>query len=51
VFLAGLYRAEREIAQNLKALAIGKRPWPLIDADKAIPWVERRTKLRSPIAK
>jgi len=45
VFLAGLHRAEREIAQKLKALAVGKPRWPLIDADKAIPWVEKRTKL------
>jgi exodeoxyribonuclease V alpha subunit len=45
VFLAGLHRAEREIADKLKALAVGKPPWPLIDADKAIPWVEKRTKL------
>jgi exodeoxyribonuclease V alpha subunit len=45
VFLAGLYRAEREIAEKLKALAVGKPPWPSIDADKAIPWVEKRTKL------
>jgi exodeoxyribonuclease V alpha subunit len=45
VFLAGLYRAEREIAEKLKTLAIGRAPWPAIDADKAIPWVEQRTKL------
>src|SRR4051794_19444816 len=45
VFLAGLYRAEREIAEKLIALAAGRPPWPLIDADKAIPWVEKRTKL------
>jgi exodeoxyribonuclease V alpha subunit len=45
LFLAGLYRAEREIAQKLKALAAGKPPWPSIDAGKAIPWVETRTKL------
>jgi exodeoxyribonuclease V alpha subunit len=45
VFLAGLYRAEREIEERLRALAFGKPPWPLIDADKAIPWVESRTKL------
>src|SRR5262252_8479672 len=37
VFVAGLYRAEREIAEKLSALAVGKPPWPLIDADKAIP--------------
>jgi exodeoxyribonuclease V alpha subunit len=45
VFLVGLYRAEREIAEKLTALAAGRPPWPLIDADKAIPWVEKRTKL------
>src|SRR5713101_3885054 len=45
LFLAALYRAEREIAEKLTTLAIGKPPWPSIDVDKAIPWVERRTKL------
>jgi len=45
IFLAGLYRAEREIAEKLSALAVGKPSWPVIDADKAIPWVEKRTKL------
>src|SRR6202043_2158918 len=45
VFLAGLYRAEREIAEKPKVLAAGKPSWPVIDADKAIHWVEQRTKL------
>ena len=45
VFLAALYRAEREIAEKVKTLAAGKPPWPAIDVDKAIPWVEQRTKL------
>ena len=45
VFLAALYRAEREIAERLTTLAAGKPPWPGIDVDKAIPWVEQRTKL------
>src|SRR5215469_13403416 len=45
VFLAGLYRAEREIAEKLQALATREPPWPSIDADKAIPWVEKQTKL------
>jgi exodeoxyribonuclease V alpha subunit len=45
VFLARLYKAEREIAEKLEALAIGSPPWPVIDAGKAIPWVEQRTKL------
>ncbi len=46
VFLAGLYRAEREIAVKLRVLAVGRPPWPSIDASKAIPWVERRTRLK-----
>jgi exodeoxyribonuclease V alpha subunit len=45
VFLTGLYRAERGIAEKLQALAARKPPWPWIDADKAIPWVEKRTNL------
>jgi exodeoxyribonuclease V alpha subunit len=45
IFLAALYRAEREIAEKLKALASGTPPWPSIDAGKAIPWVETRTRL------
>jgi exodeoxyribonuclease V alpha subunit len=43
IFLAGLYRAERGIAERLLQLGSGKLPWPWIDPDKAIPWVERRT--------
>jgi exodeoxyribonuclease V alpha subunit len=45
VFLAALYQAERDIGERLKALAEGTPPWPAIDADKAIPWVEQRTGL------
>ena len=45
VFLAGLYRAERDIAERLRALAVGDPPWPQINADKAIPWVEAGTKM------
>src|SRR6516165_7679912 len=45
MFLAGLHRAEREIAEKLKALSVGSPSWPSIDADKAIPWVEKRTNL------
>ena len=41
-FLAGLYRAERGIADRLRALAATPLPWPPIDAGKAIPWVEQR---------
>ena len=39
VFLAGLHRAERGIAERLLRLASGSPPWPPVDADKAIPWV------------
>jgi len=45
VFLAGLYRAERDIAERLRTLAVGDPPWPKINADKAIPWVEGGTKM------
>ncbi len=45
IFLAGLYRAERGIAERLLQLRNGKLPWPWIDPDKAIPWIEQRTGL------
>jgi exodeoxyribonuclease V alpha subunit len=41
VFLAGLHRAERTIAEWLMRLADGSLPWPLIDPEKALPWVEK----------
>jgi exodeoxyribonuclease V alpha subunit len=41
IFLAGLYHAEREIADRLRSIATSATPWPTIDADRAIPWVER----------
>jgi len=44
-FLAGLYRAERGIAERLLQLGTGKLPWPWIDPEKAIPWIEQRTGL------
>jgi exodeoxyribonuclease V alpha subunit len=42
VFLAGLHRAERIIAECLMRLANGALPWPWIDPDRALPWVEQR---------
>jgi exodeoxyribonuclease V alpha subunit len=42
IFLAGLYRAERAIADRLRNLQKGMLPWPRIDPAKAIPWVEAR---------
>jgi len=45
VFLAGLYRSEQAIAERLRSLSAGRPPWPVIDAARTIPWVERRTGL------
>ena len=45
VFLAGLHRAEQGIAERLQRIAQGPLPWPRIDPDKALPWIERRTGL------
>jgi exodeoxyribonuclease V alpha subunit len=45
IFLAGLHGAERAVAERLLTLANGTLPWPRIDADKALPWIERRTGL------
>jgi exodeoxyribonuclease V alpha subunit len=43
VFLAGLHRAERAIADRLMRLTTGTLlPWPWIDPNKAVPWVEER---------
>src|SRR6516164_345437 len=41
LFLAGLHRAERTIADRLTRLASGTLPWSWIDPDKALPWVEK----------
>ena len=42
IFLGGLYRAEKAIAERFLRIAGGKLPWPDIDAAKAVPWVERK---------
>ena len=42
VFLTGLHRAERTIAERLLRLANGRLPWPWIDPNKALSWVEGR---------
>jgi len=42
VFLATLYRAERAIATRLLALLKATTPWPPIDPDKALPWVQEK---------
>ena len=45
LFLTGLYLAERAIAEHLARLGGGARPWPEIDADRALPWIEQKTGL------
>ena len=45
IFLAGLFGAERGIAGRLDRIAAGPLPWPRIDPDKALPWIEERTGL------
>ncbi len=45
IFLTGLYHAERGIAARLSHLIAGPVPWPAIDADKALPWIESKTSL------
>jgi len=42
VFLAPLYQAERSIADHVQRLSAGKPTWPHVDADHAIPWVEKK---------
>lgn len=42
VFLSALHRAERSIAERLLRLANGTLPWPWIDPDKALRWVEKQ---------
>jgi exodeoxyribonuclease V alpha subunit len=45
IFLAGLYRAEQLIAERIRCLANGTLPWPFIDPEKALPWIEQKTGL------
>ena len=45
IFLAGLYRAERAIADRLTSLLKGSLPWRHIDPEKALPWIEKKTGL------
>jgi exodeoxyribonuclease V alpha subunit len=45
IFLGGLYRAEQITAERLLRLVNGKLPWPYIDPEKALPWIEKKTGL------
>jgi len=42
IFLGHLWIAEKLIAERLKLLATGKPYWPEIDADVAVPWIEKK---------
>jgi len=42
IFLVHLWNAEKIIAERLMTLAVGNPTWPEVNADKAIPWVERK---------
>ena len=46
IFLAGLYRAEQAIADRLIRIVNGRLPWPWIDEEKALPWIEKRSGLQ-----
>ena len=39
------YQAERAIAERLVDLVAGKLPWPDIDVERALPWVEKQSGL------
>ena len=45
IFLTDLYKAEESIAARLQVLSKGKLPWPEIDADKAMLWVEEKNSI------
>ena len=43
IFLTSLYLAERRIAEQLTRIRVGPLPWSEIDADRALPWIEKKT--------
>ncbi len=45
IFPGAMYQAERSIAMRLRLISREPLPWTAIDADKALPWVEKRTGL------
>jgi exodeoxyribonuclease V alpha subunit len=42
IFLTHLWRAEKFIAHRLQALIHEPPPWPMIDAERALGWVEKK---------
>jgi exodeoxyribonuclease V alpha subunit len=49
-FIPDLFAMEREAAAALLALADGKPPWPPVDVDRAIVWVEARLGVKLPVS-
>ena len=45
LFLTPLHRAELGVANSIKRILEGAPPWGLLDAAKALPWVEEKTGL------
>jgi exodeoxyribonuclease V alpha subunit len=45
IFLTGLYLAERGISEHVKRIRAGALPWPQINTDRALPWIEQNTGL------
>jgi exodeoxyribonuclease V alpha subunit len=45
IFLTYLAQAERLIAERLRALTHGAMPWPRIDPERALPWVEQKLEM------
>ena len=45
IFLGGLHKAEKVIAARFLRMANGTLPWPYIDPQKALPWIEKKTGL------
>ena len=45
IFLGGLHKGEKVIAERILRLANGTLPWAYIDPEKAMPWIEKKTGL------
>ena len=45
IFLGGLHRAEKVIAERVRCLSRAAMPWAYIDPEKALPWIEQKTGL------
>ncbi|HWR39197.1 MAG TPA: ATP-dependent RecD-like DNA helicase [Patescibacteria group bacterium] len=46
VFSAVLYHAERSIAGRIQTLLQGDTPWPVVDAELAVPWAEKHLSIQ-----